>query len=125
MYVSTSYIYIFGESRMPSEGFIKCCVINPGFLCAQLTIMFSNTHIIVILTFLLELSYEDPKQRGKTRRQCRDQSGGVWLEGQSYTRDCVTYTCSKLGKKLMTMVPSVIGEIALNINLPLTWVTKL
>ena len=110
---------------MPSEGFIKCCVINPGFLCAQLTIMFSNTHIIVILTFLLELSYEDPKQRGKTRRQCRDQSGEVWLEGQSYTRDCVTYTCSKLGKKLMTMVPSVIGEIVLNIDLPLTWVTKL
>ena len=89
-----------------------CYVINPGFLCAQLTIMFSNSHIIIVIfTLFLELSYEDPKQRGKTRRQCRDQSGEVWLEGQSYTRDCVTYTCSKLGKKLMTMVPSVIGEI--------------
>ena len=113
MYIyNSTYIYIFGESRMPSEGLIKCHVINPGFLCAQLTIMFSNSHIIIVIfTLFLELSYEDPKQRGKTRRQCRDQSGEVWLEGQSYTRDCVTYTCSKLGKKLMTMVPSVIGEI--------------
>ena len=84
---------------------------NPGFLCAQLTIMFSNTHITLISTLLLTLSYQDPKQRGKSRRQCRDQDGQVWQEGQGYTRDCVTYTCSKLGKKLMTMVPSVIGEI--------------
>ena len=87
-----------------------CNKTNPGFLCVQLTIMFSNTHIILIFTFLLELSYADPKQRGKGRRQCRDQSGGEWQEGQSYTQDCVTYTCTKLGKKLMTMVPSVIGK---------------
>ena len=93
-----------------------CNKTNPRFLYAQLTIMFSNTHIILISTLLLASSYEDPKQRGKSRRQCRDQGGEMWLEGQGYTRDCVTYTCSKLGKKLMTMVPSVIGENAINID---------
>ena len=43
--------------------------------------------------------------------QCHDQKGTIFLEGESYTQDCVTYKCTKLGKKMMTMVPSVIGTI--------------
>ena len=44
------------------------------------------------------------------RRQCRGQEGKLYSEGESYTEGCVTYTCTKLARKMMTLVPSVIGK---------------
>ena len=51
-------------------------------------------------------------QRGerRSRRQCRSPEGKLYAEGESYTEDCVTFTCTKLAKKMMTLVPSVIGK---------------
>jgi len=46
----------------------------------------------------------------KSEKLCHGKNGSVYSEGESYNEECVTYTCSKLGKKLMTMVPSVIGR---------------
>ena len=87
-------------------------------------------HILIFLTFCS--SSQGVKKKGKHKRQvqlfsrrikvqvkvqftiffqCHDQNGTVFLEGESYTQDCVTYTCTKLGKKMMTLVPSVIGYI--------------
>ena len=62
------------------------------------------------LLSLLVLSLVVGGEGGKKTAVCRTQSGQVYTVGQSYTEDCVTYTCTKLGKKLMTMVPSVIGK---------------
>ena len=85
-------------------------------------------HILIFLTFCS--SSQGVKKKGKHKRQvqlysrntvhnfnlpnffqCHDQNGTVFMEGESYTQDCVTYTCTKLGKKMMTLVPSVIGYI--------------
>ena len=92
--------------------------------------MVQKINIIHILIFLtLCSSSEGVKKKGKHKRQvklcsrninnfnlpnffqCHDQNGTIFEEGESYTQDCVTYKCTKLGKKMMTMVPSVIGYI--------------
>ena len=56
----------------------------------------------------LMVSGERGERRGK--RQCRGPAGQTYGEGEGYTEDCVTFTCTKLARKMMTLVPSVIGK---------------
>ena len=61
--------------------------------------------VLSIAVFCLVVGAE-----ARGRKQCRDQEGKLYSEGESYTEGCVTYTCTKLARKMMTMVPSVIGK---------------
>ena len=48
--------------------------------------------------------------KGKGRKKvCRGKDKQVYKEGEGYTEDCVTYTCSRLGKRVVSLVPSVVG----------------
>ena len=64
----------------------------------------------VLLLLLLLLLVAGQRGERRSRRQCRSPEGKLYAEGESYTEDCVTFTCTKLAKKMMTLVPSVIGK---------------
>ena len=64
----------------------------------------------VLLLPLLLLLVAGQRGERRSRRQCRSPEGKLYAEGESYTEDCVTFTCTKLAKKMMTLVPSVIGK---------------
>ena len=49
---------------------------------------------------------QERKRKGKV---CRGADKTVYKEGEGYAEGCVTYTCTKLGKKMMSLVPSVVG----------------
>ena len=40
---------------------------------------------------------------------CRGKDKNVYKEGEGYAEGCVTYTCQRLGRKVMSLVPSVVG----------------
>ena len=64
---------------------------------------------LLVLGLVLGGGHSD-RRPGKKSGVCRTQAGQVYTVGQSYTEDCVTYTCTKLGRKMLTLVPSVIGK---------------
>ena len=64
----------------------------------------------LLLLTLLPAGGVSERRGGKKPGVCRTPAGQVYTVGQSYTEDCVTYTCTKLGRKMMTLVPSVIGK---------------
>ena len=66
--------------------------------------------LCLLVVSLVVAGGHSERRPGKKAGVCRTQAGQVYTVGQSYTEDCVTYTCTKLGRKMMTLVPSVIGK---------------